>query len=395
MIQVYQSNGWNCVPVGLFESSKERVNSDNNERAVLNEETLIGVAMLSGKPMKFAGMNYTCQYGPYLQSYDDEVVKAFFQQVIDILRKLNCSKFSINPAVYRGVYDLQGNQTATCDNLNEDVILGCGYTKKDMDIDTNGQIDMRYMFKKNIEFKSVQELRESYTSKTRRELKNAQSNLLQIAELNFEDIDKFTKLMQMSGEKHGYRVHGSEYYKQLKTEFKDDALFLLAKLDCDKFIEEKSKIIVANNNLITSYDGNNRKGRITKLEEVNARLKDMITLVKNSTDQIDGYIYMTAGVYVEVGNELIHFLSGNDPKYAKFASSTLMQDYAMSYGLEKKLEVFNMYGVAGDFSKNDSVFTFKTGFGGYVTEYVGTYMYELAPLRLKLNGLLKKITGKN
>lgn len=400
MIGVYRNNGWKCVPVGLyttvevtdFTGSFDSVSSDV---AITTSEKLIGVAVLCGKPMKLAGMNYTCQYGPYLESYDREVVEAFFTQVLTVLRTLKCTSFSINPNCYRANYDLRGNITQEFMVLDESLITDCGYTKRDMEIDTEGKIDMRYMFKKDLNYKTAEELRASYLAKTNRELKNAERNLVEIENLDFEQIEQFTELMQMSGDKHGFRVHGSDYYRKLKEEFGANALFLIAKLNCDKFISQMELELAANERLIASFEGDNRKGRITRVEEINSRIAKMIKLVQTSTDIKDGYLYLSAGVYIQTNDQLIHFLSGNDSRYGKFNSSTLMQDYAMQYALSQNLPVFNMYGVAGTFAKSDSVYMFKVGFGGYVSEYVGTFDYQLAPIRLKISSFVKRIIRKN
>lgn len=398
MIEVYRLNGWSCTPVGLFTTdyNVEVTGSvDSYSSLVVNSsrDKLVGVAMLSGKPLKFAGMYYTCQYGPYLESYEDEYVSAFFKQVIQLLKKMKCSKFSCNPNLVATRYDVTGVVTDQYAGFNQQLLLELGYQKKDLKIDTNGQIDMRYMYKKDMNVSTVEQLRSSYKPRTRREVNNASNNLVEVVQLDFENIDRFTDLMKMSGEKHGFRVHGSEYYKTLKQQFGDDAIFLIARLNLSQFEMVKATQISENQNQISSYNGDNRKGRITKLEEVNGRLENLLKLILNQQTD-DGYLYLTAGVYIKTADQLIHFLSGNNPEFGKFNSSSLMQDYAMQIAIEQKLPVFNMYGVKGTFESADSVFNFKVGFGGYVEETIGTFDIKLAPIKLQLVELIKKLSGK-
>lgn len=400
MVKIYRNNGWDCQPIGLF-TAKNRLemtgtfDSISSEVYFKDEEELVGVAMLAGKPLKFAGMYYTCQYGPYLESYDKEYITEFFRLVLPILKGLKCSQFSCNPNNVETRYDLEGRVIERFADFDQQILLDLGYSKKDLAIDTNGQIDMRYMYKKNLDFNDIESLRASYRSSVRREVNNAHNNMVEIEELDFKHLEHFTKLMRMSGDKHGFRVHGSEYYKQLKDNFGEAALVLVATVNCPKFLAEMENRLATNNQLIESYAGDNRKGRITKLEEVNERIKKMCSLVLESPDIIEDRLYLSAGVYIKTNDQLIHFLSGNDITYAKFNSSTLMQDYAMRYALREKVPVFNMYGVSGTFEKNDSVFRFKTGFDGYVDEYIGTFEYKLAPLRLKIISYIKRITKKN
>ncbi len=374
MINIFKSRGWECFPVGLYA-----------------DQDLVGVAMISGKPIKIAGMMYTCQYGPYLDSYDNELVEAFFTQVLDVVKSVNGAKFMCNPNVFSTKYDLSGEPVEKYQILDESTITKIGYTKKDLAIDTNGQMDMRFVYKKDIPFTTEDELLKSYTASTRRDVLNAEKSCIEISEVKEEELEAFTKLMGMSGEKHGYRVHGMEYYKQVKKEYKDDALMLIAKIDCNRYITEKTAELNENLELIESYGGNNRKGRITKLEEQNSKLTKLMDAIKESNQDI---LYLTAGVYIKTNDELIHFLSGNDNEYSRFCSSALMQHTAMKFALDNGLQVFNMYGVSGTFEKSDSVFKFKTGFGGYVQEYIGTYTYELKPTKIKIANSVKKILGR-
>ncbi len=374
MINIFKSRGWECFPVGLYA-----------------DQDLVGVAMISGKPIKIAGMMYTCQYGPYLDSYDNELVEAFFTQVLDVIKAANGAKFICNPNVFSTKYDLSGEPVEKYQILDEAVITKIGYTKKDLSIDTNGQMDMRFVYKKDIPFTTEDELLKSYTASTRRDVLNAEKSCIEINEVQEDELKAFTKLMGMSGEKHGYRVHGIEYYKQVKKEYKDDALMLIAKIDCNRYISEKTAELNENLELIESYGGNNRKGRITKLEEQNSKLTKLMDAITESKQDI---LYLTAGVYIKTNDELIHFLSGNDNEYSRFCSSALMQHTAMKFALDNGLQVFNMYGVSGTFEKSDSVFKFKTGFGGYVQEYIGTYTYELKPTKIKIANSVKKMLGR-
>lgn len=397
MVKLYEQNGWICIPIGLYEqrlATKVEVSFDtiDCQPQIEPQQKLIGVGMLCGKPVKLAGMNYSLQYGPYLDYNNEQAVYQFFKQLKPILKSLKTSSFSCNPNVVQTIYDLSGNVVGTNDLTFTHILDKLGYKLKDKSIDTNGKIDMRYFYKKNIDFTDVEQLRKSYTARARREVSNGLSNLVEIVEAEGEEYQIVEKLMTKSAAKHGYRMHGIEYYQNLKQLFGDDAYVLLAKIDSTKFIEQKEELLDRNLKLIESYNGDNRKGRITKLEEQNRLIKRLLCIVENIKDDT---IYLSAGVYVKTNDQLIHFLSGNDNTLSKFNGSSVMQDYAMRLGLTNNLKVFNMYGVSGSFEKSDSVFRFKTGFDGYVEELCGTYSYILAPTKLKLVNILKKVLGKN
>lgn len=396
MVKLYEQNGWTCIPIGLYEqqfATKVVVSFDtiDSQPQIESQQKLVGVGMLCGKPVKLAGMNYSLQYGPYLDYNNEEVVYQFFKQLKPLLKSLKASSFSCNPNVVQTTYDLSGNVIET-NNTFTHILDKLGYKLKDKSIDTNGKIDMRYFYKKNIDFKDIEQLRGSYTARARREVCNGINNLVEIVEAEGGDYQVVEQLMTQSADKHGYRMHGIEYYKNLKQLFGDDAYVLLAKIDSSKFIDNKTAELDSNLKLIESYNGNNRKGRITKLEEQNSLLKRLLTIVEKCDEDT---LYLSAGVYIKTMDQLIHFLSGNDNSLSKFNGSSVMQDYAMQLGMANNLKIFNMYGVSGSFDKDDSVFKFKTGFDGYVEELCGTYTYILAPTKLKFVNILKKVLRKN
>lgn len=397
MIKLYTQNGWTCIPIGLYQqrlATKVEVSFDtiDCQPQIEPQQKLIGVGMLCGKPVKLAGMNYSLQYGPYLDYNNEEVVYQFFKQLKPLLKSLKASSFSCNPNVVQTTYDLSGNVAGTNELSFTNVLDKLDYELKDKSIDTNGKIDMRYFYKKNIDFQDVEQLRNSYTARARREVSNGLSNLVQIVEAEGDEYQVVEELMRKSAVKHGYRMHGTLYYQNLKQLFGDDAYVLLAKVDSNRFIEQKEELLDRNLKLIESYNGDNRKGRITKLEEQNSLLKRLLVIVKNVNEDT---LYLSAGIYIKTNDQLIHFLSGNDSSLSKFNGSSVMQDYAMQLGQANNLKIFNMYGVSGSFEKSDSVFKFKTGFDGYVEELCGTYTYILAPARVKFVNILKKIWRKN
>lgn len=398
MIQLYMENNWKCIPVGLFKESASlsvvgSFDAIDCQPAIDSNKQLIGVGVLCGKPTKLAGMNYTLQYGPYLDYNDSQVVYQFFKLLKPLLKSLKAATFSCNPNQVSISYDLQG-KVVEKNNLYElnATFDKLGYEHKDLSIDTNGKIDMRYFFKKSIEFESVSELRNSYSARTRREVNSGIRNLVQVVEATEAEYQHVEDLMMQSASKHGYRVHGQKYYHNLKRLFGDDVLVLVAKLDSEAFIATKKDELEANNRLVKEYNGNNRKGRITKLEEQNSLLIRLINIVEGYQKST---LYLSSGVYIKTEDQFIHFLSGNDSHLSKLNGSTLIQDYALRLALAEGFKTFNMYGVSGNFEENDSVFNFKAGFGGYVEELCGTYSYQVAPLKIKLVNILKIVLAKN
>ena len=62
---------------------------------------------------------------------------------------------------------------------------------------------------------------------------------------------------------------------------------------------------------------------------------------------------------------------------------TFLQDWTLNNTIERGYKRINFYGLSGDFSKNNHLLEFKSGFGVVIEEYVGGFSLILDPKRYK------------
>ncbi len=377
MVKMLEQTGWTCHYVGL-----------------LSDEQIVGTAVLCGKPMKFAGMFYTCQYGPHLDYTNREVVRAFFNQLPSILKEVKASKFEFNPNLVWKQYTPNGDLITTNEYEGLDILEELSYSKHDITINTNGKWDTRFHYAKDLTGLDSSSLQKSYNSQGKRSVKKAIQNGIEVEEVALQDTPKIHKLMEMSASKQGYTARDFGYYERASKHLGQNAKFLMAKLDVDKYLASKRTELEECNAKIEKFTGTKKEKQIPDLERKVKSLTEDIEIIETSNDIVDGEIIMSAGAFLVNGPEMIYLFGGNNADYQRFCSSFALQNYVMELAIELNMEVYNMYGIDGTFDGSDSVLRFKSSFGGYVNEFIGTYEMVLSPGKLKRASIIKKLMGR-
>lgn len=377
MVKMLEQTGWTCHYIGLHTGTE-----------------IVAIAVLCGKPMKFAGMFYTCQYGPHLDYTNVEQTKQFFSQLPAILRELKASKFEFNPNLVWKQYTPSGDLITTNEYPGLGALEQLGYVKHDITVNTNGKWDTRFHYAKDLVGLDASTLLKSYNSQGKRSVKKANQNGIIVEQVALEDTPKIHNLMEMSAAKQGYTARDFGYYKRANEHLGENAKFLVAKLDVETYLTDKRAELSDCTAKIERFVGTKKEKQIPDLERKVTSLQEDIEIIENSNDIVDGQIIMSAGAFLVNGPEMIYLFGGNNADYQKFCSSFALQNYVMELAIKLGMEVYNMYGIDGTFDGSDSVLRFKSSFGGYVNEFVGTYEMVLNPGKLKRASIIKKLMGR-
>jgi lipid II:glycine glycyltransferase (peptidoglycan interpeptide bridge formation enzyme) len=167
--------------------------------------------------------------------------------------------------------------------------------------------------------------------KTRYNIKLAEKKGVKISEGGDQDFKEFWRLMSLTSERDGFRLHGERHYKNLLSAKKNIRLFL------------------------ASYEGK----------------------------------IIAAGLFCLYGARVtyLHGASNNEAR-------NLMAPYLLQWEIIKKAraEGYNYYDFYGiDDKKWPGVTRFKNGFGGFAKEYPGTYDFVFKPIIYGLYQFLRKI----
>lgn len=167
--------------------------------------------------------------------------------------------------------------------------------------------------------------------KTRYNIKLASKKGVRISEGGEQDFTDFWRLMSLTGERDGFRLHGEGHYRNLLSAKKNIKLFL------------------------ASYEGK----------------------------------IIAVGLFCFFGGRVTYLHGASDNE-----ARNLMAPYLLQWEIIKKARAegyknYDFYGI--DDKKWPGVTRFKNGFGGFTKEYPGTYDFVFKPVIYGLYGFLRKV----
>ena len=101
------------------------------------------------------------------------------------------------------------------------------------------------------------------------------------------------------------------------------------------------------------------------------------------------------------GKEYLNLFGGAYNKFMKYDAQYLIKWVTMKDALSRKCDLYNFYGISGNFEKENNpmygIYEFKRGFDGRVVELIGEFdliisksKYTLYNFMLKIYKVLKK-----
>jgi lipid II:glycine glycyltransferase (peptidoglycan interpeptide bridge formation enzyme) len=176
-----------------------------------------------------------------------------------------------------------------------------------------------------------EELLKAMHQKTRYNIKLAEKKGVKTTLAGAEDFTEFWRLMKLTGNRDGFRLHEAAHYQGL--------------LSASSFI----KLYLA------SYEGKN----------------------------------IAAGLFCFFGNRATYLHGASDNKARNLMAPYLLQWEIIKTARREGFKYYDFYGI--DEKKWPGVTRFKLGFGGSVRDYPGTYDFVFRPLIYSLYGLLRKL----
>ena len=93
-------------------------------------------------------------------------------------------------------------------------------------------------------------------------------------------------------------------------------------------------------------------------------------------------------------NESVAFLAGTINNLKKYNGITAIKGWQLEECLKRKQKRANFYGIDGVFTSDNPLLKSKSGFGGFVEEYIGGFKIVLNPVRYYINSLTIKLKRK-
>ena len=102
---------------------------------------------------------------------------------------------------------------------------------------------------------------------------------------------------------------------------------------------------------------------------------------------------VAAHMFFITDHEAVSYSAGISEKYKSFNGMTLLNNAFFEYCLNHGISRCNMYGVAGDFTSENRLLSYKTQFGIKVEEYIGGFTYVLDKKAVSRNERKQKVLG--
>ena len=267
--------------------------------------------------------------GPILDYSKLNLLLDFMKCLVEFCREEDLIEIEAYPPVLMSVRDVHGEKIAEYDvskvkHVFED--LGFKYKGETVAVEN---VANRWMCVKDLsEFHNQDELRATYKKNVRNKLRKV-SPLLEIDELKDKSqLPDFYVAITESDKKNGVVSRKLDYWEDVWDVFGDKVHFVVVR--------------------------------------------------KKETGEP-----VCARVHFDHPNEVVTFVSGTVQRFKQLNGMTFLQDWTLNNTIERGYKRINFYGLSGDFSKNNHLLEFKSGFGVVIEEYVGGFNLILDPKRYK------------
>lgn len=352
---------------------------------------VIGASLLAETGASFLGKkNYEAYKGFILDYKNQELVAFMTKKIAQFLKDKGALRFFIDPYIVYVSRNREGEITTGVDN--QDVF---SYLKQIGYKENKQGAQVKWCYALDIEGKSSETLFNEMQQNTRNCInKTIYKYKLEIEDLSYDDLPLFKKITEDTSDRRHFADKSLQYYQEMYKSFKEDVVFKVVFLNCDTFInttkEEIQEIKEKIGKLSTSPSNDkkrkNLEGDIANFEK---RIKEVELLKKEKGNRIP----LSCGMFMLYGEEIVYLFSGSYIEYMHFFGQYRIQWEIIKYAADHHYKRYNFYGIQDITkveNKQDGVYKFKKGFGGYVLELLGSFSYSVSPL-CSFYDVLKKI----
>lgn len=360
--------------------------------------------------------NYLYAARGFLIDYNDEKLCDFFYTSLKIyIKNTNSIFLLVDP--YINYKELDHNGILVDDGFNNHYLVDLynKYRFKHQGFKKGyGQTEqyIRYMFVKNIESCSVDDIFNSFNLQTKRKINKLTTNQVKVRELKKDEINIFYDILNETSQRRDFVNRDISFYISFIDSFKGSAKMYLAYVNLNESISsnetELLSLFQTKENLIAriAINPSNKKNlaKLTLLDEQICLSEKRLEDSRNNLEIHGPILNLSASIFIFQGNEVTYFVGGSYNSHLKYNAQYAIQWHALKKALEYNMSIFNFYGISGNFEKDSSdhgVYKFKHGFGGNVRELVGDFVYidKVIPFKIlhymqTIKILIKNIVNK-
>ena len=303
---------------------------------VFNKDELVAASFVMGK-----NGNLLVQMGPLMKQFDAKILRFFVKSLQDFAKEKQYVTLEIYPAELLSTRDVKGETISEYDQnktfkIFED--LNFAYMGRTVAVDPKV---IRWMTVKDLSgYKDITEVQATYKKNVRNKLRKISSGLKIHVLTDKKELAEWVIPLNDSNRKNGVESwgRGIEYYEDIWDAFGDEV----------SFMEVRTK---EDDKLVSSR------------------------IVFNFKDETET------------------FSSGTIQALRQWNGMTFMQNWQIEECLKAGQKRINFYGIDGDFSKENHLLEFKSGFGVVVEEYIGGFRFVVNPMKYRI-GKAKRVVRR-
>ncbi len=357
-------------------------------------EEVIGAGLLLFQPWKKFFQRGLMNYGPTLDWENSELVRFFFTELTTFLRKSHPRVLAVRicPLVHKNFYeDINVIEES---KLGKDIDIqfrSLGMTRIDKEFYEQPDIQIRYIYTKNISGMSFEEATATLSKGLRRRFHNEGRYGVEVRFLPPEEFHVFDELHESTAARTrmaGITSSSEDLYCNLMKELGPERAFLcVAYLSPVRYLEQIHGERAELQERLTILEARKpTKARDRDIDQVTKRLgllDEQEVTAQQTLDEYGDNIPFNSALSFVAGKEIILLLGGMDKRFSSYARDYPVERAMFKLACEMGLEVYNTFGVSGVFDEtavDAPVLAFKRWLNGNVEEFIGTYVLPVRPL---------------
>lgn len=347
---------------------------------------------------------YSVWGGPLMDYDDEKLVDFFFENAERFFKQQGALAFRFTPVLDVQQLDDQGQVVAEYNENVRQHLINRGYRNVPQNPVTDNRmpkVGLGYEYRKNLsEISSVKELRATYDKRARNDVKRAERFGVYLERIDYDHLAAFKKHTEDTAEQREYHDQTLDFYQHAYKEFKDNVVFIEARLNLADFIankeQELAKVQQEVDELNAKLQDASSKKLKTKLSQGQQQIKSLnkaLVRARNEQKENGDVITLSGGMFYIQPQEISYMFSFTNKQFSNYYGQHYLMDHMMQMAIERGIPTYNFYMVTGKFDGTDGVLKFKQLFKGATFRTMGWFEKPLQPMRYGIDHIIKTILG--
>lgn len=376
-----KDGGWNYKLVGMKKNNK-----------------IVGATLLLFKNLPLGLKLFYSPRGFLIDYNDEELLKEFVLEIKEYVKKENGFILKIDPYVEYKTRDIDGNiveggvdNSKVVENLKKLGFKHYGFNK-----DISKELQPRWMYVLDLKGKTEDEIFSNFSKHYRKTIRRTEKQGLVVERISKDKLMDYKKIMEHTSSRRDFIDRPYSYYENMYDKIGENLIINVCYLDTNlginKFKDEIKKIEGYQD--IKDY-------HLKDIEDYKKKIELYESYQKKYGDKIP----LAGTMSIVCGKEYLNLFGGAYEEFMHYDAQYLIKWHTMKESLNLGCEIYNFYGISGNFEKENNdmygVYEFKRGFGGRVVELIGEFdliiskpKYCLYNFMFKTYKIVKKIIKK-